>query len=86
MTGDEIWIHHCEPESKWQSIEWKHPHLPSKKKFNCQPSAGEMMLTVLWDPQGSVLEHYLERGTTINSARYSEMLTDWLKPVIQGKR
>jgi hypothetical protein len=27
-----------------------------------------------------------ERGTTINSARYSEMLTDRLKPAIQSKR
>ena len=28
------------------------------------------------------LEHYHERGTTINSVWYSEMLTDKLKPAI----
>ena len=44
------------------------------------------MPTVFWDSQGSVLEHYQERGTTINSARYSEMLTDRLKPAIRSKR
>ena len=43
------------------------------------------MLTVFWDSQGPVLEHYQERGTTINSVQYSEMLTDRLKPAIRSK-
>ena len=43
------------------------------------------MLTMFWDSQGPVLEHYQERGTTMNSARYSEMLTDRLKPAILSK-
>ena len=42
------------------------------------------MFTVFWDSEGPVLEHYQERGT-INSARYSEMLTDRLKPAIRSK-
>jgi hypothetical protein len=50
-----------------------------------EPFAGKMMRTVFWDSQGPVLEHYQERGTTINSTRYSEMLTDWLKPAIRSK-
>ena len=44
------------------------------------------MLTEFWDSQGPVLEHYEGRGTTINSKRYSEMLTDRLKPAIRSKR
>ena len=43
------------------------------------------MLTVVWDSQGPVLEHYQERGTTINSVRYSEMLIDRLKPANRSK-
>lgn len=86
ITGDETWIHHYEPESKRQSMEWKHPNSPSKKKFKTQPSVGKLMLTVFWDSQGPVLEHYQERGTTINSVRYSEMLTAKLKPAIRSKR
>lgn len=43
------------------------------------------MLTVFWDAQGPVLEHYQESGTTINCVCYSEMLTDRLKPAIQSK-
>ena len=50
------------------------------------PTAGKLMLTVFWDSQGPVLEHYQERGATINSARYSEMFTDRLKPAIRSKR
>ncbi|XP_066946989.1 protein GVQW3-like [Macrobrachium rosenbergii] len=33
VTGDETWIHHFEPESKRQSMEWKHPQSPVKKKI-----------------------------------------------------
>jgi len=32
------------------------------------------------------MEHYQERGSKINSARYSEMLIDRLKPEIRSKR
>jgi [histone H3]-lysine36 N-dimethyltransferase SETMAR len=86
VTCDETWVHHYEPETKRQSMEWKHPNSPSKKKFKTQPSAGKVMLTVFWDSQGPILEHYMEQGTTVNSARYSEMLIDELKPAIRSKR
>jgi histone-lysine N-methyltransferase SETMAR len=73
------------PESKRQSLEWKHPTSPAKKKkFKTQPSAGKVMLTVFWDSQGPILEPYQERGTTVSSAHYSETLCDKLKPAIQG--
>jgi len=59
--------------------------MPNRKKFKSQPSAGKLMLTVFWDSQGPILEHYQERGSTINCVRYSEMLIDKLKPEIQSK-
>jgi len=34
---------------------------------------------------GPILEHYQERSSTINSARYNEMLIDRLKPEIRSK-
>ena len=46
VTGDETWVHHYEPESKTQSMEWKHTGSPMKKKFKAQPSARNVMLTV----------------------------------------
>jgi histone-lysine N-methyltransferase SETMAR len=44
------------------------------------------MLTVFWYSQGPILEHYQERSTTVNSARYSDILRDKLKPAIRTKR
>jgi histone-lysine N-methyltransferase SETMAR len=44
------------------------------------------MLTVFWDSEGVILEHYLERGAKVNSVRYSEMLSTKLKPAIRTKR
>ena len=33
VTGDETWVHHFAPESKRQSMEWKYPGSPVKKKI-----------------------------------------------------
>jgi hypothetical protein len=38
-----------------------------------------------WDSHGLILEHYQEMGKTINSAPYSEMLTDRPKSAIRSK-
>jgi hypothetical protein len=81
-TGEEMWIHHYTPESKCRSMTWR---LPLKKEFKTQPSARKVKLTHLWDAQGSILEHYKEKGTTVNSLQYSEMLWDLLKPDIRTK-
>jgi len=70
VTGDETWIHHYEPKSKEQSMQWKHPSSPTAKKFKMQPSAGKLMLTIFWDSQGPILETYQERGTTVTRATY----------------
>ena len=40
ITGDETWVYQYEPESKRQSMEWKHTDSPMKKKF-------KVMLTLL---------------------------------------
>ena len=36
VTTDETWVFHYEPESKRQSMEWKHVSSPVKKKFKSQ--------------------------------------------------
>ena len=33
VTRDETWVHHLDPESKKQNMQWKHPGLPAPKKF-----------------------------------------------------
>jgi len=61
ITDDETRAHHYEPECKWQIMEWKLPQSSIRKKLKSQPSAGKLMLTVFWDSQGPILEHYQER-------------------------
>lgn len=48
VTGDETWIHHWDPETKLESMQWKHPGSPPPKKFRTQPSAGKVMATIFW--------------------------------------
>ena len=55
VTGDETWVHHYDPESKRQSMEWRHPFSPAKKIFKRQPSAKKIMLTLFWDMYGPIL-------------------------------
>ena len=74
VTGDETWIHHYEPKSKRQSMEWRHPSSPKTKKFKTEKSAGKVMATVFWDIQGVILVDFLPKGTNVNSDRYTEAL------------
>jgi hypothetical protein len=45
VTGDETWLHHFEPETKIQSMEWHHANSP-KKKFKAAPSTGKIMAKI----------------------------------------
>ena len=47
-TGDEIWIFHHTPESKQQSLQWRHTQSPRTKEFKTSISV-KMMVSVLWD-------------------------------------
>ena len=49
VTADETWVHYFESETKRQSKEWHRLPLPERKKIQNPPSAGKVMVTVLWD-------------------------------------
>jgi len=44
-----------------------------------------LMLTVLWNSRGPILETYQERGTTVTSATYFDMFQRELKSAIRSK-
>jgi hypothetical protein len=46
VTGNGTWVHNSQPETKWKSMQWKHPSSPIVKKFKTQPSASKLMLTI----------------------------------------
>jgi len=85
VTGDETWVSHITPESKQQSLHWKHTGSPKRKKFKQTFSTRKIVCTVFWDRQSVLLVEFLPQGTTINSAVYCEMLKK-LRHAIQNKR
>jgi len=74
LTGDETWIHHYDPESKQESMQWKHADSPTPVKFRTTPSAGKIMCTIFWDSQGVVLIDYKPHKETITGAYYAKLL------------
>ena len=46
LTQDECWIHLFEPETKKQSMQWKHSTSPAPKKTKVVLSAGKVMASV----------------------------------------
>ena len=85
VTGDETWVHQFEPESKAQSMQWRHVKSPPPRKFKVMPSSKKVMATVFWDSSGVLLVDYLPQGQTINALRYSAVLKK-LKRAITRKR
>jgi hypothetical protein len=67
VTADETWLHHYELDSKAQSMAWKRPTSLVAKKFKSQPSAGKIVLTLVWDMEGKILVHFTPKSETVNS-------------------
>ena len=44
------------------------------------------MLTLFWEHNWPILEHYMPRGSTVTSATFSKLLRENLKPAIRQKR
>ena len=65
IAGDETWVHHQDPETKQESMQWKHKGSPTRKKCCVQQSAGKIMATVFWDSEGVLLLKFMPHKTTI---------------------
>lgn len=85
VTGDETWVHHFEPESKQESMQWHKKGTPPPKKFKVSESAGKLMATVFWDCEGILLIDYKEKGRSITGEYYAAIL-EKLKEAIKEKR
>ncbi|GFS57046.1 uncharacterized protein TNCV_4238311 [Trichonephila clavipes] len=55
VTGDETWVSHITPESKQQSIEWRHTSSLVKVKTKQTLSKRKIMATVFCDRRGVLL-------------------------------
>ena len=67
VTGDESWVHHYDPESKRQSMEYRHKNSPCPRKFKVVASARKVLLTIFWDCEGEFHIEFLKQGKTVNS-------------------
>ncbi|KAL4126321.1 hypothetical protein QTP88_010543 [Uroleucon formosanum] len=80
VTGDETWVYHFTPESKQQSMEWRHSFSPKKRKFKVTQSARKIMATVFWDRKGVLLIEFMPTRTTIIRHRIVKRLKNCVKP------
>jgi len=85
VTMDETWLYHYDPETKQQSMEWRHSGSPRPKKFRVQKSARKVLATILWDQDDVLLIDNLPKGQTIDAEYYSSLL-EQLKDILKEKR
>jgi len=86
ITGDETWIHYWDPDTKQDSMQWKHVNSPPPRKFCTQPLAGKVMATVFWDYKVVLLVDYLPQKTAITGPHYGEVLTNLCQAVKEKQR
>jgi len=82
---DETWLYYYDPETKQQSMVWRHSGSPRPEKFRVQKSAGKVLASIFWDQDGILLTDYLPKGQTINAEYYSSLLVQ-LKDILKEKR
>ena len=85
MTGDEVWLHHYDPESLQQSKQWKHPGSPRPTRARMDPRAGKIMATIFWDAEGILMIDYLPHNVKITGQYYANLLHQ-LRDNIREKR
>ena len=85
LTIDESCIHHFQPETKFQSKQWKRHDSFAPKKAKTMRSAGKFTTSVFWDSKGLVFVNFLPKGQTINGEYYANLLRQ-LREEIKAKR
>jgi len=83
---DETWLYHYDPETKQQSMEWRHSGSPRPQKI---PSANirwkSSRLDFFSDQDGILPIDYLPKGQTINAEYYLSLQVQ-LKDILKEKR
>jgi len=74
VTMDETWLYHYDPETKQQSVEWRHSGSPRPKKLRMQKSAGNLLASIFWGLDGILIIDYLPNGQTPKAEYYLSLL------------
>jgi len=73
-TMNETWLYYYDPETKQQSIEWRHSGSSRPKKIRVQKSAGKFLALIFFGSRQHPLLDYLPKGQTTNAEYYSSLL------------
>ena len=65
VTGNETCIHHCDPESTLESMQWKHVYCPPPKKFRTQPASCKSYDNNFGDSEELHMVDYLPSKKTV---------------------
>ena len=68
----EAWVYQYDPETKWQSMEWRHSTSPRAKKLKIQKPSAKVL--VCWNVREVILLDFLEQDSTMDSERYTALL------------
>ena len=81
VTDDDTWVYHCIPESKMESILWKHSTSTVKMKFEVTTNAEK----VRWNIRGGILVHFTPRGVSVTTVACQAPLQDLVEAIrLQG--
>lgn len=86
VTGDETWLYQWDPETKQQSMQWRHSGSPPPKKFKTQRSSRKVMATIFWDAKGVILIDYLESGQSITGEYYATVIRNLREAILEKRR
>jgi len=73
------------PETKQQSMEWRHSGSPHPTKFRVQKSAGKDLASIFWYQDGILHIDCLPKNQTINAEFYASLLVQ-LKDILKEKQ
>jgi hypothetical protein len=85
IAGDEMWVYGYEPETKVQSLQWKHSSSPRPKNAQRVQSKVKVLLTVFFDYRRIVHYSYAPEGQTISKEYYLEVIRH-LRDAVRCKR
>jgi histone-lysine N-methyltransferase SETMAR len=74
VNVNETSLYHYDPETKQKSMEWRYKGSPGPKNFRMQKSSGNILASIFWNQDGTLLIGYLPKGQTINEGYYSFLL------------
>jgi len=86
VTMEETWLYQYDPETKQQSMEWRHSGSPRPKKIPSATIRWKSSRLDLGGNQDGILHiDYLPKGQTINAEYYLFLLVH-LKVILKEKR